>query len=209
MRFLFHIFLLSIVFFHPVRALDRELPEEVVKTAHDYFVSFLTSAVTEETKTIVGFAREDVLSEATLGAPFQLYTLSAEAIRTYDGTSPLESIVAETELWYFPVCIGGNIRVMLYVGKKNGVWMRAGIGSAGLAGQLQEITSLWPGEDGYAPVIVQQPTIGVYMFSIPQIAPFNLTETGTVPAGSSLGKRLVNLNTLGATIENLRGRIAY
>ena len=183
-------------------------PAEVIKAAHDNFIPFLTGAVTEETKQLLGFAPDDRLDRAVLGTPLQLFSLGTGAIEQYNGTAPLESLLTGTDLWYFPILLDERIRLILYVGKENGQWMRAGIGSAGLAVNLQEITAHWNSVDGYTPVLVQQPSIGVYLFSIPQIDAYNLTETDAVPVGGNLGKKKAGLSPLGTTIANLRGRIS-
>ena len=191
-----------------VFAQETTPPAEAIRAAHDRFTQFLTRAVTEDTKTLVGFDAGDNLNRAVLGEPFRIYTLSADSIRHYNGTSPLRSIVSETNMWYFPIRIDGKIKMMLYVGKKNGVWMRAGLGSAGLAGKMQEITTQWSHSKGYTPMVVQQYDIGAYLYSIPQVDAYNLTETGHIIAKNGLGKSASSLKTLNATINDLRTRIA-
>jgi hypothetical protein len=190
-------------------AQDVTPPAEAVQAAHEHFIRFLTSAVTQDTKTLVGFGSDDDLTHALVGTPFRIYTLSADSIRNYAGTAPLRSIVTETDMWYFPIIIDSTIKMMMYVGKKDGKWMRAGLGSAGLARHMQEITTQWSPSKGYTPMVVQQYDIGFYLYSIPQVDAYNLTETGSVITKNGLGKSGAFLKTLNATILNLRGRIAH
>jgi hypothetical protein len=190
-------------------AQDFSPPADVINAAHANFVAFLTSAVSEDTKTLAGFDADDDLTKAVPGTPFRMYYLSADSILSYNGNAPVESIVNESDMWYFPIIIDGKIKLMLYVGNKNGRWMRAGLGSAGLARQIQEITRQWPLKDGFTPLIVHQQDVGVYFFSIPQIDNANLTETGSItPSGTSLNKRLTQLKPLRTTIDHLCSRIS-
>ena len=207
MKYCLYFILLVIVPFRPLYAQYPTPPGEVTAAAHDGFIPFLTGAVTEETKNLLGFARDDQLDQAKLGTPFQLYYLTSDAIERYDGASPVESVLSQSDLWYFPIIINDRIKLLLYVGKRNGRWMRAGIGSAGLADNLQEITSRWSAAAGYTPLLVQQSTIGVYLFSIPQVDTHNLTETDAVITGAGLGKKTARLSSLDETINNLRARI--
>jgi hypothetical protein len=182
-------------------------PDEVIQAANVDFKEYLKNAVTEETKTILGFDSKDDLGKAVLGTPFQIHILTSESINNYVENTPLQSILSRSDMWYFPIVIDNEIKMMLYVGKKNGEWMRAGMGSAGLSRQLQEITTKWSSSDGYTPMLVQQYDVGAYYFNIPQVNNFNLTETGANIMESGLNKRGVQLNTLSETISDLRLRV--
>ena len=183
-------------------------PAGAIQAANENFTRFLTNAVTEETKTMVGFDAEDDLSKAVLGNPFRIFRLPADSIRNYNGVSPLRAIVNESDMWYFPIIIDKKIKMMLYVGKKDGNWMRAGLGSAGLSKQMQEITSQWSSSAGFTPMIVQQQNVGAYFYSIPQVDDYNLTETASVLTRTGLGKSSLRLKTLRAAINDLRSRIS-
>jgi hypothetical protein len=208
MKKILFLFALSGIVGQALNAQDFTPPAEVINVAYDNFSEFLTSAVTEDTKTMAGFSTGDNLKKAVLGIPFRIFHLSADSIRNYDGKAPLRSIVTETNMWYFPIVIDGTIKVMLYVGKKDGVWMRAGFGSAGLARQIQAITSQWSPSEGFTPIIVQQQNIGAYFYSIPQVNNSNLTETTAIIPKTGLNKRTSQLKPLTTTISSLRSRIS-
>jgi hypothetical protein len=180
-------------------------PPEVLQVANDHFVAYLTSSVSEDTKTIVGFDASDNLSMALLGAPFRLYTLPADAITHYKAESTLRSMLQETDMWYFPITIGGTVKMMLYVGKRNGIWERAGLGSAGLAREMQNLVVQYSPTKGYTPILVQQRNTGSYLFSIPQINAYNLTEAYSGSAAAN-PRRYTTLKKLSTTILELQKR---
>lgn len=151
----------------------------MVNTARTGFVSYLTSAVTEETKTIIGFDQNDDLNLAVLGTPLRLYNLPADAVKNYDGSATVSSLIEETDRWYFPIIIAGKIKMMLYVAWRDGAWQRIGLGSAGLAREMQALLTSTSLKKGSAPILIMQMDIGNYLFSIPEIDPYNLTEAFT------------------------------
>ncbi len=189
-------------------AQSTTVPTEVLRAATDNFSQYLTNVVPDDGKTFLGFDAKDNLSKATLGTPFQLYNLSADSIRNYRENAPIRSIITESEMWYFPIMIDNTVKMVLYVGKKDNVWMRAGLGSAGLARHLQDITIRWSPAEGYTPILIRQFDIGAYFFSIPQVDKFNLTETEYSVPKPGLNKRSKQLKTLSATIKDLRSRIS-
>jgi hypothetical protein len=184
------------------------VPSEVIHTATDGFSQYLKNAVPDNVKILLGFDATDNLSKATLGTPFQLYNLSADSIRNYKENTPIHSIITESQMWYFPVMIDNTVKMVMYVGKKDSVWMRAGLGSADLARHLQEITTRWSPVKGYTPILIHQFDIGMYLFSIPQIDNFNLTETDFSVPKPGLKKSSQQLKTLSTTINDLRSRIS-
>jgi hypothetical protein len=208
MKHLLHACISAMVLACGVHAQADIPPAGAVKAAQDNFISYLTSAVPENSKTILGFKARDTLSHAVLGAPFRIYDLPDDSIKNYDKARQLRSIIAETDLWYFPIIIKDSTRMMLYVVRQDSTWKRVGLGSAGLSRHIQEISSRWPASAGYTPVIVQQRHIGAYMYSIPQINAYNLTETSTLAAKASHGTNGDTLQTLDNTINNLKNRIS-
>jgi hypothetical protein len=103
--------------------------------------------------------------------------------------------------------IGGTVKMMLYVGQKHGVWERAGLGSAGLAREIQVLLTQYPPKKGYRPLLVQERTTGNYLFSIPLVDDNNLTETfsGT-GAGSANPRRYATLKKFNTTMQELKKR---
>lgn len=199
---------LLLMFTGALYAQTTTVPSEVIQTATDDFSQYLKNAVPDNVKTLLGFDVNDNLSKATLGTPFQLYNLSADSIRNYKDNTPIRSIITESLMWYFPVMIDNTVKMVMYVGKKDSVWMRAGLGSAGLAKHLQDITTRWSPTKGYTPILIHQFDIGAYLFSIPQVDNFNLTETGFSVPKPGLNKSSPQLKTLSNTIKDLRSRIS-
>ena len=180
-------------------------PPDVLKAANDGFTTFLMSAVTEDTKTIIGFSANDDLSAAVLGTPFKLYVLPDDSVINYNGKAALHSIVVESDMWYFPIMINDTVKMMLYVGTKGGAWRRAGLGSAGLARELQCLMTQYSPEKGYTPLLVQQRNTGSYFFNIPQVDAYNLTEAFSGPAHAD-PRRYAALKELKTTITELQKR---
>jgi hypothetical protein len=182
---------------------QSKAPAEALKAANDGFVKYLTTSVTEDTKTIVGFDAGDDLSKAVLGEPFQLYTLPADSIRNYRGTTKVRSLIQKSEFWYFPILIGGKVKMMLYVGKRKDVWERAGLGSAGLAREMQVLLTQYSPKKGYTPLLVQQRNTGNYLFSVPQVDDDNLTEAFS-GVGTGNPHRYATLKKLKTTMLELK-----
>lgn len=186
------------------------VPTDVVSAANNDFKSFLTSTVSEENKTLIGFDKNDNLQNAVLGTPFKIFILTDEAIKNYADGTDLQSVLKETDMWYFPIIIKDSIKMILYVGKRNGVWERAGIGSANLGREMQKITDKWNPGDGYYPCLIVQNTIGNYLFTIPQVNNHNLTEVGEYSNPDALRKSSSDpvLNDVDKAMHALKTRIS-
>lgn len=133
----------------PVSSMSGETaPQEVVQAATDGLGSFL-KAIPMSDLSHYGFSPNEDLTQATLGKPFRVYTISPDKILSYETQMELSSIVSPTSLWFFPVLCRGEVRTILTVDRMGEKWQAVAIGSSGLAGQLKSVKDKWPESEGY------------------------------------------------------------
>ena len=148
-------------------------PPEVLEAAQAGLPTFMELIPAGETANF-GFAPEENLEKASLGSPFEVYTIKPEALSAYRTGETVSSLISSTGVWYFPVMMNGEMRVILTVEWMEGRWQAVGIGSAALAGELQRVINRWPRAKGYEPLIVKVFQAKEYLFTIPQADDYNL-----------------------------------
>lgn len=142
------VFALILLIF-PASSLSREAaPQEVIQAAVDGLGPFL-EAIPSQDSEHYGFASTEDLTNATLGKPFKVYTITPDKILNYSQEMELPSLISPTNLWFFPVVYEGKVRTTLTVDFVNGEWKAVAIGRSGLAKQLERIENKWPESDGY------------------------------------------------------------
>jgi len=125
---------------------------------------------------------DEELRAATLGEPFRAYTINIENLLKYHKGDTVKSILSDTDLWYFPLIIKGEKKVMLLVRKgKSGIgWRFAGLGYDTLAKELNNIGNFWSQSDGCNPALVN----GGFMYTFitaPAKSLYNLTLITKAP----------------------------
>jgi hypothetical protein len=178
-------------------------PADVIQAAHSQLPQFLKRCIPPQAAGMFGLGPDDDLGRASLGQPYRLFSLSPDAISTYSPGATVRSLLDDSGLWYFPIVLSGRIKLILYVGLKDSVWTKVGLGSAGLACELQRLQARWPSDRSPA-ILVRQNQLGRYLFSLPQIDEYNLTEIG--PSGR-LAKGYATLTTLATCIKSLQTRL--
>jgi len=123
-------------------------PSDVVQVAVEGLRPLLES-VPDEDIVNYGFSSKEELSQATVGEPFRIYTITPDKIMHYTEEIELTSLISPTSLWIFPVLCRSEVRTLLTVDFVNGEPKAVAIGSSGLARQLALVKSKWPRSDGY------------------------------------------------------------
>lgn len=128
-------------------------PAEVVSAAKAGLHSFL-GRIPMDGRQDYGFTKTDSLDKAYLGDPFNLNTITPDALLNHSEGVPVSSILTVTDMWYFPVMIQKEIRCVLVVDYMDGKWQAVSLGYAELAKSLNQVRRNWPAENGYNPVLI-------------------------------------------------------
>jgi hypothetical protein len=136
-----------------------------------------------------GFRANDFLSDAKLGAPMVVYVIEETDRLNYQNGQPVKPLLKPAKQWVFPVLMGNRICCMVEV-KQEGREYIPGKGSKSLAMSWNKIQEKWSLEDGYHPMLVVNPEVPGYYFTVPELPQQNLTDTiemfylhpGTSPA---------------------------
>lgn len=106
----------------------------------------MLQALPEEILAQFNFTSSEELSRATLGTPFQVYTIPPEEILNYNAGTPIGQIISATDHWFFPVKVNGEVRTLLTVAMVDGKWQAVSIGSAGLAQEWTAVVAKYPSD---------------------------------------------------------------
>lgn len=87
----------------------------------------------------IGFVTPEEAKAATLGSPYEQYTITPEALNSYKSGMRLASLISTTNTWLFPVMVGGVPRSVLEVTLVNSRWEAASLGGTFLATRLNEM----------------------------------------------------------------------
>ena len=122
-----------------------------------------------------GFGPNDVFSEAKLGSPIPVHTIEEKDRANYQAGQPIKPLLQPENQWVFPVLLGSRICCMVQV-KYNGrdYIPGAGVKSLGLA--WSKILETWPASKGYHPLLVVNPQVPGYYFTIPELPMPNVTD---------------------------------
>jgi len=150
-------------------------PAEAIAAAEAGLQPFL-ELITPEDMNNFGLSPGDNISEASLGTPFQLYTITPTKLLDAGDDTPVNSLITPTGNWFFPVVLEGRYRSILTVTEMDGEWEAVGIGKTPLAEQLQEVGKQWPKSRGYDPVLIIIFQANSYFFTVPQVDDYNFNS---------------------------------
>ena len=123
-----------------------------------------------------GFQPDDVLQNARLGAPMQVYTVAEADYLAYQEGKPLKPLLKPAEQWVIPVTIGERICCMVQVSHVGHTYVPGG-GNKMLGQAWNKITQRWPVSQGFHPQLVMNANVPGYYFTIPELPTQNLTDT--------------------------------
>jgi len=122
-----------------------------------------------------GFQAGDFLSDAKLGAPMPVYTITEADRASYQAGQSVKSLLKPSRQWVFPVLIGDRLCCMVQV-KQNGHEFIPGKSNKSLAMAWNKIQERWPTEEGYHPLLVVNPDVPGYYFTVPELPQPNITD---------------------------------
>lgn len=158
-------------------------PPEVLKSAQAGLQSFL-SRVPLEARGHYGFTPTDDLQQARLGTPFNLYTMTPQALLTSSADTSVTSLLSKTAMWYFPVMVHNEIRAILVVDQVDGQWQAVSLGYAELARALDRIGQRWPQAKGFHPQLIAVFQAKEYLVRVPEYSSNDLISI--FPTGREL-----------------------
>ena len=159
----------------PCLMAEQNAPESVRQAAVEGLQPYLNKIPVESLEEF-GFVRGDAVNMASLGTPFLLYTITPAALEQYRTGMTVASIVTPTTVWYFPVLIAGQPRVILVVDRLDNQWKAVSLGYAGLARELGALIRQWKASQGYQPMLIVVFQAKQYLFTIPEKDAYNLTR---------------------------------
>jgi hypothetical protein len=148
-----------------------------------------------------GFTKTDSLDKATLGDPFNLHTITPDALLNYSGDVPVASILTTTDLWYFPVMMQNKVRCILVVDYLDGEWQAVSLGYANLAKSLNQVRRNWPAASGYNPVLIAVFQAKKFLVTIPEAPGENLTILSPSQTALTAQKATDVLGSLKSTVR--------
>ncbi len=122
-----------------------------------------------------GFEAGDFLSNAKLGAAVPVYTIEESGRAGYQPGQAIKPLLKPAPRWVFPVMMGDRICCMVEV-QKTGRDYVPGKGSKSLAMAWNKITGKWPAEAGFHPLLVVNPAVPGYYFTVPELPAQNITD---------------------------------
>ncbi len=123
-----------------------------------------------------GFEAGDFLSDAKLGAPMPVYLIEETARANYKVGQPVKPLLKAAKQWVFPVLMGDRICCMVSVRQSSHDYV-PGPCSRSLAMAWNKILEQWPAEEGYHPLLLVNPDIPGYYFTVPELPVQNITDT--------------------------------
>ncbi len=123
-----------------------------------------------------GFQDGDFLSSAKLGDPIPVYTIQENDRANYQRGQELKPLLKPAKQWMFPVMMGDRICCMVEV-RQHGREYVPGSGNKSLALAWNKIMEKWPVEDGYHPMLVVNPDVPGFYFTVPELPQQNITDT--------------------------------
>lgn len=165
---------LSFVFIHS-SALSEPIPSEAFPAAQKA-LNFILSHESDKFYQGIGFSENDTISDARLGEPFFMYTITAGSLDKYQSDDPVESLISNTGELYFPVTLNGEYKCILFMHWQNNSWELIGYGGVRTAKHLSNLRKAWPSTKGDHPKIITVYQPRARLFYIPEKDLKNLTD---------------------------------
>jgi len=183
-------------------------PPEAIAAAEAGLLPFL-ELITPEDMSHFGLSPGDNISEAVLGTPFQLYTITPTKLLDAGDDTPVSSLISPTGSWLFPIVLDGKSRAILTVEEMDGKWQAVTMGKAGLAEEMEKLNRQWPKANGYEPKLIAIYQAASYFFTIPELESENFTPLTFDGAGfagyrQKTGPEYASTTTLSSMLSPLK-----
>ncbi len=118
-----------------VVACGRSGPDAAQQAAAQSLES-VQALATDETYRRLGFESMDELSNLTLGAPFPVYFIGLDALKSFGEQQNAETLLAESTKKLYPVHARGKVRTSVSLEKKGDQWQTVNFGRPSLVKKL-------------------------------------------------------------------------
>ncbi len=186
-------------------SMAESAPPDVIQAAEDGLQPFMKRIPWGERERF-GFTKADDPEQAYFGSPYRLHTITPAALSKYQSEDTVESLISETHMWYFPVMLEDECRVILIVDQMDGQWKAVSLGRAKLARQLGKVRKAWSRKRGYDPRLIAVFQAGEYLFTVPEKDSYNLTSLIRIGGKKRSDQATADsdLDELSRTIERLK-----
>lgn len=147
-------FILCCLAFGSQPLMAGEVPPAVEQAASEG-LPVLLQAVPEKILSQFYFSGPEEIDQASLGTPFQVFTIDPQEILHYQEGTAIEAIVSATDHWFFPVTVDGQVRTLLTVAKMGDTWQAVTIGASGLGRQWSDTVTRFSPAAGYTHKLVR------------------------------------------------------
>jgi hypothetical protein len=113
-----------------------EIPGDV-NNAAELGLSPMLGSIPQGYELKYGFANREEFAIATIGIPYQMYTIHPDVMK--DNVTVTDDMITSAEEWRFPIICNGSIRALLTVAKVKGQWQAVDIGAATLASEIDAL----------------------------------------------------------------------
>jgi hypothetical protein len=131
--YLYSILIMSILLMLFLNMAYAEIPGDIHNAA-ELGLSSMLSSIPQGYELRYGFANREEFAIATIGAPYQMYTIHPDVMK--DNVTITDDMITSAEEWRFPVICNGSIRALLTVAKVKSQWQAVDIGAATLASEI-------------------------------------------------------------------------
>lgn len=184
-------------------AAGPQAPAEVMQAAAQGLKPFLAKIQADSMERF-GLDADAPLDSATLGAPFLLHTIAPAALAGYKTGMAVSELITPTSMWYFPVLINGEARLILVVDRMGDKWEAVSLGYPPLALEWANVKRQWPEERGYNPVLVAVFQARQHLFTVPEKGASNLTPlVQGRQAAPNAARRYSSLGDADSAIQSL------
>jgi len=151
-------------------------PEPLLRAGNQAFYNFMDLANSQPDT--CGFLPEDNLLHARLGDPIPVYQISTPDRLRYQAGQPVKPLLKPTDRWMFPVYIDSQVRCMLQVVRNGQHYNYVPGGTSKMLGVAwNKILEKWPAPAGFHPLLLVNPEMPGYYFSVPELPEQNITDT--------------------------------
>ena len=125
----------GVVSFRAQVSLASQGPEEVARQELPEVLRAVSRLGCEK----YGFRDENELQFAIPGLPYEVYTLSPQAVQSYRSGQRVADLIAQEQRWEFPVLVNEEARGLLTVAQQEGQWRVVGFGELALSRKVVDL----------------------------------------------------------------------
>lgn len=125
---------LMFINFDPLAAEDR-ISDAVRQVSQKALPDWLRDIPIEDLSHF-GFNSQDELLQAEAGIPFQIHTIHPNDFLNFYFTKGMAELLRETGMWYVPIMVNGECRLLMTVARLKEAWEAVEISGADLASEI-------------------------------------------------------------------------